>query len=203
MFMGSVSRRAPTSRARISVWTLRSRSSRSRSRSTPRSSKVFVCPRVRRSLGIAVSPLPFSSCRGPSSGRLRARPPSKSLSSRMKGLLEGTVGDGRARDLERLDGVGGITFQRELRQYSTDEARELEGVPRAYRYRDLRILRQRVQNEVLVRRYGVWARPSAQLRPEETWDMPPQKIPITLQANRVGLKGPGLRSHLVPAHVLA
>jgi hypothetical protein len=33
--------------------------------------------------------------------------------------------------------------------------------------------------------------------------MPPQKIPITLQANRVGLEGPGLRSHLVPAHVLA
>src|SRR3712207_8546747 len=32
--------------------------------STPRSSKVFVCPRVRRSLGTAVPPLPLSSCIG-------------------------------------------------------------------------------------------------------------------------------------------
>jgi hypothetical protein len=34
------------------------------SRSTPRSSKVFVCPRVRRSLGTAVPPLPLLSCMG-------------------------------------------------------------------------------------------------------------------------------------------
>ena len=70
----------------------------------------------------------------------------------MKGLLERKVGDGRAREFERLDRVAGGAFQSELRQYSTYEARELEGVPRAYRHRDLRMLRQRVQNEVLVRR---------------------------------------------------
>jgi hypothetical protein len=83
----------------------------------------------------------------------------KSPSSGVKRLLERMVGDGRARDLERLDGVGGGAFQRELQQYSTDETRELKGVARAYRHRDLRMLRQRVKNEVLVRRDGVRARP--------------------------------------------
>src|SRR5918994_8015676 len=65
------------------------------------------------------------------------------------------------------------------------------------------MLRQRVQNEVLVRRYGVRARLSVQLGSEEAGNMPPQEIPITLQANRVRLEGPGLWSYFVPAHVLA
>src|SRR5688572_28008435 len=65
------------------------------------------------------------------------------------------------------------------------------------------MLRQGVDDEVLVRRDGVRTRPGVQLRTEKARYVPLQKVTVALDPGRVGIEGPGPDRYLVPAHVLS